>query len=138
MLQAVGAEPETPVVIRTPRMPNGKGSLDCSYCVHFDGTGYPDGHAEERYCRFHQAMLPKPKDATNNRICCHFEPNEAYQRDNPSRKFNTVARRFAWFGTNMEPGVLFEFGYNTPPEITRTAVLRIPDYHNDTWKKPNG
>ena len=120
-------------------MPNGKGSLDCCYCVHFDRSqGYPDGFGEERMCHFHETVLPKAKVEHNNRICCHFEPNEGYWRDNPSHRFNTVARRFAWFGTNMEPGVLFEFCYNDPPGITKTAVLRIPDYHNDTWKKPTG
>ncbi len=95
-------------------------------------------HVCLRGCIIGSARLSVTLVASNNRICCHFEPNESYQRDNPSRKFNTVARRFAWFGTNMEPGVLFEFFYNTPPQITRTAVLRVPDYHNNTWKRPNG
>jgi hypothetical protein len=120
-------------------MPNGKGTLDCSYCIHFDRSqGYPDGFGEERMCHFHETVLPKAKDESKNRICCHFEPNRGYWRDNPSSRFSTVARRFAWFGADMEPGVLFEFCYNNPPGITKTAVLRIPDYHDDTWKKPTG
>jgi len=40
--------------------------------------------------------------------------------------------------TDLEPGVLYEFCYNTPPAISKTAVLRIPDYQNRTWKKANG
>src|SRR6266446_229331 len=117
-------------------MPNGKGSLDCSYCIHFDGTGYPDGHAEERLCRFHQTVLPKPKLAYHNRICGNFEPNESYGQHGSLGQFFTLARRFAWFGTDLEPGVLYEFSYNHPPGITVSAVLRIPDYQNGAWKKP--
>jgi hypothetical protein len=118
-------------------MPNGKGSLDCSYCVHFDSHGYPDGHGEERYCRFHQTMLPKAKVETNNRICGNFQASELYYAHRQSREFITLARQFAWFGTDLEPGVLYEFHYNQPPGITKTAVLRIPDYHHNTWTKPS-
>src|SRR6266446_7391128 len=113
-------------------MPNGKGSLDCSYCIHFDGTGYPDGHAEERLCRFHQTVLPKPKVEYHNRICGNFKPNELCFAHNPSRQFFPLARRFAWFSTDLDPGVLYEFCYNTPSAISKTAVLRIPDYQNRT------
>jgi hypothetical protein len=125
------------IVIRK-RMPNGKGSLDCSYCVHFDAMGYPDGHGEERLCRFHQTVLPKAKVEPNNRICGNFEPSELYYAHNPSRQFFTLARRFAWFGIDLEPGVLYEFCYNEPPKIRKSAVLRIPDYQNRTWTKADG
>jgi len=118
-------------------MPNGKGSLDCSYCVHFDALGYPDGHGEERLCRFHQTVLPKAKKDYHNRICGNFEPSELYYAHNPSRQFFTLARRFAWFGIDFEPGVLYEFSYNHPPGITKSAVLRIPDYQHGTWTKPS-
>lgn len=117
-------------------MPNGKGSLDCSYCVHFDAPGYPEGHGEERLCRFHETVLPKPKAEYKNRICANFEPSELYFAHNPSRQFFTLARRFARFGIDLEAGVLYEFGYNQPENITKTAVLRIPDFQNRTWKKP--
>jgi len=106
--------------------------------VHFDAKGYPDGHTEERLCRFHQKVLPKPKVEYNNRICGNFAPSELYHAHSPLRQFFTLARRFAWFGTDLEPGVLYEFGYNHPPGITKSAVLRIPDYHHDTWTKPSG
>lgn len=119
-------------------MPNGKGSLDCSYCVHFDATGNPGGHGEERLCRFHQTILPKAKVQANNRICGNFDASELYCAHNPLRQFCTLARRFAWFGIDLEPGVLYEFCYNQPPGITKLAVLRIPDYQNLTWNKPTG
>jgi hypothetical protein len=118
-------------------MPNGKGTLDCSYCVHFQGKGYPDGCHEERRCRYHNSVLPKPKLPYHNRICCHFEPNEMYWEHNPLREFIPLLRRFAWFGADLEPGVLYEFSYNHPPGITPLAVLRVPDYQNRGWKKPS-
>jgi hypothetical protein len=125
------------LVRRIARMPNGKGSLDCCYCVHFDAEGYPDGHGEERCCRFHESVLPKPQIEFNNRICGNFEASEAYFAHNRGRQFVTVARRFAWFGADLEPGVLYEFCCNEPPGITKSAVLRVPDYQNDTWTKPS-
>ena len=118
-------------------MPNGKGSLDCCYCVHFDAQGYPDGHGEERYCRFHETKVPKARVEYQNRICGNFVPNEAYFAHNPSPQFFTLARKFAWFGIDLEPGVLYEFCYNQPPEIKKSAVLRIPDYQKMGWKKPH-
>ena len=138
MLEIAASHPVRPSVIQKARMPNGKGSLDCSYCVHLDAEGYPDGHAEERLCRFHETVLPKPKGEYNNRICCNFEPNELYFAHNPSRQFFPLARRFAWFAIDLEPGVLYEFCYNMPAAISKTTVLRVPDYQNRTWKKPNG
>ena len=117
-------------------MPNGKGTLDCSYCVHRRGWDWnPHKFHAEFICGFHGVRVPPPKDETNNRICCHFEPSEEYVKDNPSQFF-TVNRRFGWFGCNLEPGVLYEFGYNEPSKIQKSAVLRVPDYEHDTWRVP--
>lgn len=117
-------------------MPNGRGSLDCCYCVHFEGTGYPDGHGEERRCHFHQTVLPKATADYLNRICCHFDPNETYELHNGLGQFAPLVRRFAWFGVDLEPGVLYEYSYPHPPSIAQLKVLRIPDYENDTWQTP--
>ncbi len=119
-------------------MPNGKGVLDCSYCVYFDSQGYPDGHHEERLCRFHEAVLPKTKLPYHNRICCNFEPNSTYREHDPIPQFIPLARKFAWFGEDLEPGVLYEFSQYHPPGIRALAILRVPDYPNRGWKKPNG
>jgi hypothetical protein len=118
-------------------MPNGKGSLDCSYCAHFHGGSYPREFGEPRLCRFHETILPKAQNEGNNRICGNFEPNEDYHTDNPYSQFFPLARRFAWFGIDLEPGVLYEFCYNEPPKIIRLAVLREPDYHSHTRQKPS-
>ena len=117
-------------------MANGKGSLDCNYCIHLER--YPEGSSEEGLCKFHEVILPPPNTKYDNRICCHFEPNASFHRDNPFPQFMPLARQFAWFGIDMEPGVLYEFQYNQPPGITKTSVLRVADYASGTWKKPNG
>jgi hypothetical protein len=119
-------------------MANGKGSLDCSYCIHFNRSqGYPEGFSEERLCKFHDVILPPSKNKHHNRICINFEPHESYFRDN-YRQFSPVARRFAWFGIDMEPGTLYEFSYNQPSGITKTSVLRIPDLLHGSWTKVKG
>ena len=41
-------------------MPNGRGKIDCIYCVHFDAQfdakGYTYGKGEERACGYHQVI----------------------------------------------------------------------------------
>ena len=116
-------------------MPNGKGALDCSYCIHSGGPGYPEQFDETFVCKFHGVPVPPAKDH-NNRICCHFAPNDAYQRDQGG-SLGTVQMRFAWFGIEMRPGVLYEFHYNYPPGIKESTILRVPNYHSNTWKLPD-
>lgn len=113
-------------------MPNGKGQLDCSYCLYFDGSGYPDGFGEERTCYFHHVILPMAHDLRHNRVCCHFEPNEAFERHGGIGPFSTVAGNFAKFGHPMEPGVLYEFPYPNPSAIEESALLRVPNSRNDS------
>jgi hypothetical protein len=115
-------------------MPNGKGSIDCCYCKHFGGArGYPDGHGQSALCLYHGVTLPAPTPEYLNRICCHFEPDESYWHHN--HFWSPPARRFAWFARDLQPGVLYMFGYNTPDKIEREVVLREPDYHAGDWKK---
>ena len=114
-------------------MPNGKGTIDCCYCKHFGGNrGYPDGHGQSALCHYHGVTLPAPTPEYLNRICCHFEPDESYWRHNAF--WIPPARRFAWFGRDLQPGVLYMFGYNTPDKIEREVVLREPDYQAGGWK----
>lgn len=117
-------------------MANGKGSLDCGCCTHFiKSRENLVAILGQGSCSFHELQLPPAKQEHNNRICCNFEPNENYRRDNPLPQFMPLARRFAWFGIDMLPGTLYEFPYNEPKEITKSRVLRFPDYHQGTWKK---
>ena len=113
-------------------LPNGKGQLDRSYCVHFDGKGHPDGFGEERFCSFSETLLPKARLGSNNRICGHLAPNACFQASQARPQFSAIAMRFAAFGDNLEPVVLYEFSYSQPPGISKSAVLRTADYKNDT------
>ena len=118
-------------------MPNGKGALACRYCIHFtDPNGSSAGFGCGGHCGFHGVDLPDTSKEHHNRICCHFEPNDAYHRDNPMPQFSPLVQRFAWFGIDMKPGVLYEFFYNDPPGIREAAVMREPDYHGGGWKEP--
>lgn len=110
-------------------MANGKGSLDCVYCIHFLSPVEGQDH-----CGFHGVPLPRPDCEHSNRICCNFEPNEVYFQHNDS--LFPPARRFAWFGADLKPGALYEFPYNEPSAIKKSSVMRVPDYENGTWRKP--
>jgi hypothetical protein len=114
-----------------PDMGNGRGKIDCVYCVHFAGS---DQH-ESASCRFHGAALPASE---LNRICCHFQASALLSQEGGARTlFAPVARQFGWFGADLEPGVLYEFMYNDPPSIKKLAVLREPNYDTWGWKPPN-
>ena len=117
-------------------MPNGKGTLDCDYCIFFvvQIPKQPDQEYANHYCSFHETKLPHSPDLHLNRICCHFEPKDDYFMDNG--QFFPPARRFSWFPTDLKPGVLYLFHYNTPENIEKSIVMRIPDYEKDTWYKP--
>jgi len=115
-------------------MPNGRGSIDCCYCKHFGGArGYPDGFGESARCEYHEVTLPASGTESLNRICCHFEPDDTYWRDN--FVWTPPARRFSWFPRDLLPGVLYMFSYNTPNKIEREIVLREPDYERGDWAK---
>jgi hypothetical protein len=72
--------------------------------------------------------------AHHHRICANFQPNEHYLKSFVSELF-TLARSFARFGIDFEPGVLYEFYYHRPSAITKLAVLRLPNYQSGGWTK---
>jgi hypothetical protein len=111
-------------------MPNGKGTLDCCYCVHFRGNAR---HHEPGACAFHGVTIPA---SANNRVCVHFDAAESYFREQGFSETIPPARRFTWFREDLEPGVLYEFCYNTPYRIDGRTVLRVFDYDRREWVKP--
>jgi hypothetical protein len=102
-------------------MPNGKGSLECCYCVHWQGEyqGY-DGAYEEGFCGFHQTTLPSTESTWTHRICSKFEPNTFFVKDT---RDISLAMRFGWFGIKLEDGVLYGFSYNQPDKIQKIKNL---------------
>jgi hypothetical protein len=105
-------------------MPNGKGSLECCYCIHYRGEwqGY-DAAYEQGFCEYHKSALPSTTINWEHRICSNFSPNEYYFRDNPIFELHdmskriTVEERFSWFDTTLQPNVLYTFHYNNPRNV---------------------
>jgi len=102
-------------------MPNGKGSLECCYCIHWRGAyrGY-DGAYEEGFCAYHNSELPSTLSSWGHRICSTFEPDSSYERDSPSI---SVEERFTWFGMKLADGILYVFHYNQPYVIEEIKKL---------------
>ena len=113
-------------------MPNGKGTLECGYCKHLKTEDdSPAFWSADGLCTFHQIKLPP---FNNNRICCNFEPNQTYHQEDLIPEFFPIARKFACFGIDMQPGTLYSFPYNHPPSIEEIAVLRKADYKKNRWR----
>ena len=99
-------------------MANGKGTLDCLYCTHFAGKAMGVGGN----CDFHQVQLPDT--GTSNKVCVHFEPTEAYRRDNGPEM--PPARRFTSFREDLNSRILYVFRYNAPDQIQQRIPLSRP------------
>lgn len=102
-------------------MPNGKGSLECCYCVHWQGEhqGY-DGAYEEGFCGFHRSALPSTVNTWMHRICSKFEPNAFFVKDT---RTVSLEERFAWFGRKLKDGILYGFSYNQPDKVEEIKKL---------------
>lgn len=102
-------------------MPNGRGSLECCVCIHYQGkwSGY-DAFGEEGYCDLHNTPLPASE---RNRICSQLAATEDYYKCNPVFEVDGVKRRitpeerFSWFEIALETGILYTFYYNDPKSI---------------------
>ena len=113
-------------------MPNGKGALECCYCIHYKGqwSGYDAAH-EPGFCTYHNAALPGTTDTHLNRICCNFSSNDDYDKHNPlfesdgRLKRISPEERFSWFKTPLKAGMLYVFLYNVPASLKEFGKLRI-------------
>jgi hypothetical protein len=120
-------------------MPNGKGFLDCRYCVYAQPIdGGPLLFGSKTYCLFHRCELPQPKIVGAHRFCIHFQASELYFAEAfLGAMFRPIASQFARFGAELDPGVLYEYGSVSarmlPHPVDALATLRKPDYHNRTW-----
>ena len=102
-------------------MPNGKGSLECCYCIHWRGAYRGcDGAYEEGFCAYHQSTLPSTLSSWGHRVCSEFKPDLSYEKDSP---FISAEERFSWFGKRLEEGILYCFHYNQPFSIEEIKKL---------------
>ncbi len=102
-------------------MPNGKGQIDCCYCVHFQGEYKgSDAMYDEGFCKFHKTKIPSTLPNWNHRICADIEPTDFFEK---SLKYNSLEERFEWFGQELKQNVLYEFHYNDHKNIKKLKDL---------------
>lgn len=102
-------------------MPNGKGQIDCCYCVHFEGKYEgSDAMYDEGFCKFHKSEIPSTLPEWNHRICSDFEANKFFEK---YLQYNPLEQRFEWFGIELEKNVLYEFPYHDHKGIKKLKDL---------------
>jgi hypothetical protein len=65
-------------------MPNGRGQIDCCYCLHWSTEEEEWGYASGRYdgkCNCWDVAIPRHL-TTNHRFCLDFVPNKYFAEDN--------------------------------------------------------
>lgn len=93
-------------------MPNGKGHLDCCYCVNFESEYLgADAMYEKGFCRFYKSEIPSALPEWINRICSDFVANEYFEK---YLQYNSMEERLSWFESELEPNFLYGFSYNAP------------------------
>ena len=115
-------------------MPNGKGSLECSYCLHWHAADGNRGHFyayEDGFCTLHDVGIPGSRPDWIQRVCTDFSPDEEFARDNRVGQRSdqrdvddVVAWRFSWLGPDVEADTLYGFNYNDPPN--RWIIMTLP------------
>ena len=118
-------------------MPNGKGFIDCYYCVYASPVddSWPFLMGSRVKCLYHQQELPNPKEEGNHRFCLSIQANETWYADqNGMHIFSPFLRQVARFGVELEPGMLYEFQMHITESLKPLALLREPDYQNRSWK----
>jgi hypothetical protein len=102
-------------------MPDGKGQIDCCYCVHFrseyEGS---DAMYDEGFCKFHETLIPSTLPDWNHRICVDFESDESFEK---YLSYNPLEERFEWFEKELDKNVLYEFHYNDYKNIKKLKDL---------------
>jgi hypothetical protein len=109
-------------------MPNGKGALECSYCLHWRGQVTSEYDYGPGICDYWSVDLPGTSGG-RHRICGRFVPNLVYERDNrvfierSGGTHESVKERMSWFGIELKTAMLYDFSYNYPPGLTELMPL---------------
>jgi hypothetical protein len=102
-------------------MPNGRGQIDCCYCMHFESEYQgSDAMYEKGFCKFHEAEIPSTLPEWNHRICIDIEPSSFFAM---YLQLNPLQQRFEWFEKKLDKNVLYEFHYNNHKEIKKLKDL---------------
>ena len=124
-------------------MPNGKGSLECSYCLHWQALDGDRGHFyayQDGRCTLHNVGIPGSLPEWIHRVCTDFSPSDEFAADNhvgefsPSRDVGeVVAWRLSWLGADIEPDTLYGFHYNDPSN--RWVIKALPPARRNELKR---
>ena len=121
-------------------MPNGKGFIDCRYCVYaWPVDKWPILFGSRVKCLYHQQELPQPTDSGEHRFCISIQANETwFSEEGGMHIYFPFLRQVARFGAELEAGMLYEFQTQVQASLKPLAQLREPDYQNRTWKPTKG
>ena len=102
-------------------MANGKGTTDCSYCVH-----YCIDKDERESCDFWKVGIPRTPDH-RRRFCTDYSPGEFFFRhtgyDQATWRERSMMEECASIGIDVQPGVLYGYFYNSLSTIIE--IMRL-------------
>ena len=112
-------------------MPNGRGFIDCSYCVYWRGLPRPySPDTGPGVCVFHRKRIPELEPGMH-RLCRNFKPTTEYRRligwyvSADGHVYHLpLAQRLRAFGF-LAPGYLYTYAYTCPPG--RKRVMKLAD-----------
>ena len=119
-------------------MPNGKGFIDCRYCVYAwpENDQWPVLFGGPVKCLYHQKSLPNPSEGTQHLFCINIIVNELwYSEQGGMHIYFPFLRQTARFVAELEPGVLYEYHCQLASSLKPLATLRKPDYEKRGWKQ---
>ncbi len=119
---------------RKPKLPNGKGNLECSYCEHWQSVSGERGYFfayKDGYCTLHEVSISGSLPNWIHRVCLDFSPAEEFAKDNqiglewqPLTLDEVVAKRFTQMGISLSPNVLYGFFYSDPTHAW--VIMNLP------------
>lgn len=117
-------------------MPNGKGQIDCCYCLHWECSEEEWGYGSGRYdgkCNCWDVAIPRSL-TEEHRFCLDFTPSKYFGEDNgaglpeiETRSAEEVGRdrltEYMALKPGMEIGVLYHYRDHRPETISELMRL---------------
>jgi hypothetical protein len=122
-------------------MPNGRGQIDCSYCLHWSIDEEEWGYASGRYdgqCTCWDVAIPRSL-THNDKFCLDFTPSKYFGEDNgvghpeETRSTEEIAleclKKYLQIKPEMKIGVLYHGGFTGGGFCNIEALLRLDEQH---------
>ena len=122
-------------------MPNGKGEIDCRYCVYAwpANDNWQVIFGSDINCLYHQQKIPKPSTGHEHRFCSNVHANELwFSEQGGMHIYWNFLVQAARFGAELEPGMLYEYSEQSAKGLKPLKRLRVPDFDNRKWKMVKG